>query len=75
MRLKQPIPPLCMNIKLLYVKGWQLESDRFPSVVARTCAKMSDDVVLEAMRDRFMQFHAGIVDVKTQGSGPSEGDV
>jgi hypothetical protein len=36
---------------------------------------MSDDVVLDAMRERFMQFHAGIVDVKTQGVGPSEGDV
>jgi hypothetical protein len=46
-----------------------------PSVVARTCAKRSDEVVLEAMRDRLMQFHAGIVDVKTHGSGPREGDV
>jgi hypothetical protein len=44
-------------------------------VVARTCAKMSEDVVLEAMRERLMQFQAGIVDVKTQGSGPREGDV
>jgi hypothetical protein len=44
-------------------------------VVARTCAKMSEDVVFDAMRVRFMQFHAGIVDVKTQGSGPSEGEV
>jgi hypothetical protein len=44
-------------------------------VVARTWAKMSDDVVLEAMRDRLMQFHAGIVEVKTQGVGPSDGDV
>jgi hypothetical protein len=33
------------------------------------------DVVFDAMRDRLMQFHAGIVDVKTQGSGPREGDV
>jgi hypothetical protein len=44
-------------------------------VVARTCAKMSDEVVLEAIRDRLMQFQAGIVDVNTQGSGPREGDV
>jgi hypothetical protein len=36
---------------------------------------MSDEVVFDAIRVRFMQFHAGIVDVKTQGSGPSEGDV
>jgi hypothetical protein len=36
---------------------------------------MSDDVVLDAMRERLMQFHAGIVEVKTQGSGPSEGEV
>jgi hypothetical protein len=36
---------------------------------------MSDDVVLLAIRDRFMQFQAGIVDVKTHGSGPSEGEV
>jgi hypothetical protein len=64
-----------MNIKLLYVKGWQFESDKFPSVVARTCAKMREEVVFDAMRDKFIQFHAGIVDVKTQGSGPSEGDV
>ena len=48
---------------------------RLPSVVARTWAKMRLDVVFEAMRDRFMQFQAGIVDVKTQGVGPSEGDV
>jgi hypothetical protein len=36
---------------------------------------MSEDVVLEAMRVRLMQFHAGMVDVKTHGSGPREGDV
>jgi hypothetical protein len=52
-----------------------LESERLPSVVARTCAKISEDVVLEAIRDRLMQFQAGIVDVKTHGSGPSEGEV
>lgn len=43
--------------------------------MARTCAKIREDVVLDAMRDRLMQFQAGIVDVKTHGSGPSEGDV
>jgi hypothetical protein len=64
-----------MNMRLLYEKGWQFESERLPSVVARTWAKMRDDVVLDAIRDRFMQFHAGMVDVKTHGSGPSEGDV
>lgn len=64
-----------MNMRLLYRNGWQLESDRLPSVVARTCAKMSDEVVLDAMRDRLMQFQAGIVEVKTQGSGPREGEV
>jgi len=36
---------------------------------------MSEDVVLDAIRERFMQFHAGIVDVKTQGVGPREGEV
>jgi hypothetical protein len=36
---------------------------------------MSDEVVFDARRDRFMQFQAGIVEVKTQGSGPREGDV
>ena len=46
-----------------------------PSVVARTWANMRDEVVLDAIRDRFMQFHAGMVDVNTQGSGPREGDV
>jgi hypothetical protein len=64
-----------MNIKLLYEKGWQFESDRLPSVVARTCAKIREDVVFEAMRDRLMQFQAGIVEVKTHGSGPREGEV
>ena len=57
------------------MKGWQFESERIPSVVARTWAKMREDVVFEAIRDKLMQFHAGIVDVKTQGSGPREGDV
>jgi hypothetical protein len=36
---------------------------------------MSEDVVLDAIRERFMQFQAGIVEVKTQGSGPREGEV
>jgi len=44
-------------------------------VVARTWAKMSDEVVLDAIRERLMQFQAGMVEVKTQGSGPREGDV
>ena len=56
-------------------KGWQLESERLPSVVARTWAKMSDEVVLEASRDRLMQFQAGVVLVKMQGSGPRVGGV
>jgi hypothetical protein len=59
----------------LYENGWQFESERLPSVVARTWAKISEEVVLEAMRDRLMQFQAGIVDVKTQGSGPRDGEV
>ena len=50
-------------------------SDRAPSVVARTCAKIREDVVLEANRFRLMQFQAGIVDVKIQGSGPRSGEV
>jgi hypothetical protein len=64
-----------MNINLLYENGWQFESERFPSVVARTCAKRSEEAVLEAMRERLIQFQAGIVDVNMQGSGPSAGDV
>ena len=44
-------------------------------MVALTCAKMSDEVVLEAKRSKLMQFHAGIVDVKMHGSGPNLGSV
>jgi hypothetical protein len=32
-------------------------------------------VVFEASRERFMQFQAGIVEVKIHGSGPSNGSV
>jgi hypothetical protein len=64
-----------MNMSCLCEKGWQFCSDRLPSVVARTWANRRDEVVFDAMRERLMQFHAGIVDVKTQGSGPSEGEV
>ena len=46
-----------------------------PSVVARTWANMRDEVVLEARRERLMQFHAGVVLVKMQGSGPRDGGV
>ncbi len=62
-------------MRLLWEKGWQLESERLPSVVARTWAKISEDVVLDAIRERLMQFQAGMVDVNTHGSGPSDGDV
>ena len=44
-------------------------------MVARTWAKISEEVVLDARRSRLMQFQAGIVDVKMQGSGPSFGSV
>lgn len=44
-------------------------------MVARTWAKISEEVVLEAMRDRLMQFQAGMVEVKMQGLGPREGEV
>lgn len=57
------------------MKGWQLESDREPSVVARTWAKIRAEVVLEARRERLMQFHAGVVLVKMQGEGPRIGGV
>lgn len=67
--------PLCMNIRLPWEKGWQFESERLPSVVARTWAKIREDVVLEARRERLMQFQAGVVLVKMQGSGPSVGGV
>ena len=36
---------------------------------------MRDDVVLAARRSRLMQFQAGMVDVKMQGSGPRAGEV
>ena len=57
------------------MKGWQLLSEREPSVVARTWAKIRLEVVFDASRDRFTQFHAGIVEVKIQGSGPNDGSV
>jgi len=67
--------PLCMNMRLPWVKGWQLEAERVPSVVARTWAKIRDEVVLAARRERLMQFQAGVVEVKMQGDGPREGGV
>lgn len=67
--------PLCMNIRLPWVKGWQLESESWPSVVARTWAKINEEVVLEARRERLMQFQAGVVEVKMQGEGPRFGEV
>ena len=62
-------------MRLPWEKGWQLKSAMLPSVVARTWAKMRDEVVLEARRERLMQFHAGVVLVKMQGSGPRDGGV
>jgi len=62
-------------MRLPCVKGWQLSSDREPSVVARRWAKMSDEAVLLAMRWRLLQFHAGMVEVKRQGAAPSLGSV
>ena len=44
-------------------------------MVARTWAKMREEVVLEAIRDRLTQFHAGVVDVKMQGDDPRQGRV
>lgn len=46
-----------------------------PSVVARTWAKIREEVVLDARRERLMQFHAGVVEVKIQGEGPKLGGV
>ena len=62
-------------MRLPWEKGWQFESERLPSVVARTWAKIKEDVVLEARRERLMQFQAGVVLVKIQGSGPKVGGV
>ena len=62
-------------MRLAWEKGWQFESERLPSVVARTWAKISEDVVFEASRERLMQFQAGVVLVKMHGSGPRVGDV
>lgn len=42
-------------------------------MVARTWAKMRLEQVLVANLSRFSQFHAGSVEVKMQGSGPSLG--
>ena len=50
-------------------------SERVPSVVARTCAKIRFEHVFDARRSRFSQFQAGRVEVKIQGSGPSFGSV
>lgn len=44
-------------------------------MVARTWAKIREEVVLEARRSRFSQFQAGRVEVKMHGSGPREGAV
>ena len=57
------------------MKGWQFVSERFPSVVARTWAKTKDEVVLEARRERFGLFQAGVVEVKMHGVGPRRGSV
>ena len=67
--------PLCIHISEPWAKGWQLLSLREPSVVARTWAKIREEVVFEARRERLMQFQAGIMEVKMQGSGPREGGV
>ena len=64
-----------MNMSEPWAKGWQLLSERLPSVVARTWAKMREEAVLEASRERLMQFQAGVVEVKMQGSGPKAGGV
>jgi hypothetical protein len=64
-----------MNIKLPQANGWQFCSLKLPSVVALTCANTSLDWVLEARRSRFMQFQAGMVEVKMAGPGPREGGV
>jgi hypothetical protein len=62
---------LCIHIKLPWQNGWQLSSLRDPSVVARTWAKINLDAVLEAIRCRFTQFQAGVVEVKRHGAAPS----
>ena len=67
--------PLCMNMRLPWEKGWQFESERLPSVVARTWANIRDDGDYEATRERLMQFLAGVVLVMMQGSGPRVGGV
>jgi len=58
-----------------WLNGWQFCSERLPSVVARTWAKMSDEAVFDARRARFRQFHAGIVEVNMAGDGPRSGEV
>lgn len=67
--------PLCMNMRLWKANGWQLDSESAPTVVARTCAKTREEVVLRASRARLVQFQAGVVEVKMQGSGESSGVV
>lgn len=73
MCFQPPSPPLCIHMRLPCSKGWQLSGEVEPSVVARTCAKMRFDAVLEAIRCRLGSFQAGVVDVKIQGSAPSFG--
>lgn len=70
-----PIPPLCIHIKVLCWKGWQLYSANEPSVLALTWAKTSRECIFGASRSRLAQFHAGSVEVKIHGSGPSSGSV
>lgn len=43
--------------------------------MALTWAKIKEEAVFDASRSKFIQFQAGIVDVKIQGSGPSAGGV
>ena len=44
-------------------------------MVARTCAKIRGEAVLEARRERFEEFQAGVVEVKMHGAGPRLGEV
>lgn len=68
-----PKPPLCIHMRLPCWKGWQLSGEVEPSVVARTCAKMRWEAVLEAILWRFGSFQAGVVEVKMHGSAPNLG--
>lgn len=56
----------------LTIMNWKTP---YPAVVALTWAKTSGDLIFSAMRVRFALFHAGVIEVKTQGVFPNSGSL